>query len=107
MNEIISDSIQTTSKREFLGFAACGLWFFSAADSLIAKAAETYSLTTRETHILRGIYEGKTNAEIAAEIFVAETTVKTHINNLMKKLPVAGRAEIREWLLKSGTTGGN
>jgi DNA-binding NarL/FixJ family response regulator len=69
------------------------------ADTLLARAANAYKLTTRESQILRGFYEGKTNAEIAQEFFVSESTVKTHINNLFKKLPVKNRAEIREWLL--------
>jgi DNA-binding NarL/FixJ family response regulator len=76
------------------------------ADTLLARAATEYKLTTREAQILRGFYEGKSNAEIAAEFFVSESTVKTHINNLFKKLPVKNRTEIREWLLAPGETAG-
>ena len=39
------------------------------------------TLTEREVEVLRLIARGKTNSEIAVELFVGETTVKTHISN--------------------------
>jgi DNA-binding NarL/FixJ family response regulator len=69
------------------------------ADELIANAAARYKLTRREAQILRGVYEGKTNATIAEEHFLSEETVKFHSRNLMKKLPVENRAQLRDWLL--------
>ena len=68
------------------------------SDEALERAAAEYRLTKREAQVLRGIYEGKTNAKIAEENFISEETVKFHARNLMKKLPVAGRAELREWL---------
>jgi DNA-binding NarL/FixJ family response regulator len=37
------------------------------------------------------------NPEIAADLFLSEETVKIHVRNLMKKLPVESRAEVAEW----------
>jgi DNA-binding NarL/FixJ family response regulator len=50
------------------------------------------ALTSREREVLILIGQGKTNAEIAAEIFVGEGTVKTHINHVFTKLRLRDRA---------------
>jgi len=50
------------------------------------------SLTSREREVLALIGQGKTNAEIAAELFVGEGTVKTHINHVFTKLDLRDRA---------------
>jgi DNA-binding NarL/FixJ family response regulator len=70
-----------------------------SADALLAQAAANYKLTGRETQVLRGLFEGKTNVIIAEEHFISEETVKFHVKNVMKKLPVENRSQIREWVL--------
>ena len=50
------------------------------------------TLTGRELEVLALIGRGKTNGEIAAELFVSEGTVKTHINHLFTKLQLRDRA---------------
>jgi DNA-binding NarL/FixJ family response regulator len=50
------------------------------------------TLTSREREVLILIGQGKTNAEIAAELFVGEGTVKTHINHVFMKLRLRDRA---------------
>ncbi|SNY67707.1 response regulator transcription factor [Paractinoplanes atraurantiacus] len=50
-------------------------------------------LTPREAEVLGRIALGRTNAEIAAELFIAEATVKTHINNAFAKIGARNRAE--------------
>jgi len=49
-------------------------------------------LTSREEEVLALIGQGKTNAEIAAALFVGEGTVKTHINHVFTKLNLRDRA---------------
>ncbi|SFT16122.1 regulatory protein, luxR family [Zhouia amylolytica] len=52
-------------------------------------------LTTQEHRVLELILDNKTNKEIASEIYVSLSTVKTHINNIYKKLNVRSRAEVK------------
>ena len=49
------------------------------------------SLTPREQEVLQLIAAGHSNPEIAAELFIAVTTVKTHVKNIYGKLQVTNR----------------
>ncbi|MFZ4215313.1 LuxR C-terminal-related transcriptional regulator, partial [Pantoea endophytica] len=53
----------------------------------------TSPLTQREWQVLGLIYSGYSNDQIAGELDVAATTIKTHIRNLYQKLGVTHRAE--------------
>jgi DNA-binding NarL/FixJ family response regulator len=50
--------------------------------------------TEREREVLAQVSHGLTNREIAIELVVGESTVKTHVQNLMRKLNAANRAEL-------------
>jgi len=50
-------------------------------------------LTKRERQVLRLIAEGRRNLEIADELFLAPSTVKTHVNHIFSKLGVQNRVE--------------
>jgi DNA-binding NarL/FixJ family response regulator len=56
------------------------------------EAARLELLTEREGEVLRLIARGATNGEIAASLYVAEATVKTHIGSIFGKLGVRDRA---------------
>ena len=51
-------------------------------------------LTTRELEVVRLIAQGHSNAEIAAELFVSDATVKTHINHIFSKLGARDRSQV-------------
>jgi len=51
------------------------------------------TLTTRETEVLGLVAQGANNQEIAEKLFVREVTVKTHLNNIFKKLNVSNRTQ--------------
>jgi DNA-binding NarL/FixJ family response regulator len=59
-------------------------------------------LTEREIEVMRLIAKGKTNSEIAADLFVGETTVKTHISNLFTKLDLRDRVQAVVYAYESG-----
>jgi DNA-binding NarL/FixJ family response regulator len=55
-------------------------------------ATRRTALTERELQVLRGMADGKSNAEIGRELFVSEDTVKTHARRLFRKLGARDRA---------------
>jgi len=60
------------------------------------------ALTDREGEVLRLVTEGKTNKEIAAALFIAESTVNFHMKNILSKLHLRNRAEAVAYALRSG-----
>ncbi|MFG2914945.1 response regulator [Kitasatospora sp. NPDC048298] len=58
------------------------------------QAAPVVSLTEREVEIAGHVAAGRTNADIAAELFISPGTVKTHVASIQRKLGVANRVGI-------------
>lgn len=69
------------------------------ADTHRATAPEQprEALTEREEQVLLTVARGLTNAEIATELYISLSTVKTHIASLMMKLGARNRVEIAMW----------
>lgn len=59
-------------------------------------------LTPREAEVLRLIAAGRSNAEIAGELFISAVTVKTHINNLFAKAGLRDRAQAVTYAYRHG-----
>jgi DNA-binding NarL/FixJ family response regulator len=57
------------------------------------RAVRARALTTREKQILMLVVTGLTNSQIAAELFLAESTVKSHLSSAFAKLGVSSRSE--------------
>jgi DNA-binding NarL/FixJ family response regulator len=59
-------------------------------------------LTTREEDVLVTVARGRTNTEIADELHISLSTVKTHLGALMNKLGVRNRVELAMWAYETG-----
>jgi DNA-binding NarL/FixJ family response regulator len=59
-------------------------------------------LTRREQEVLQLMSQGKTNHEIAEELFISESTVKFHVNHLLSKLGTGDRTQAVLMALKRG-----
>jgi DNA-binding NarL/FixJ family response regulator len=62
-------------------------------------------LTSREEEILIPVAKGWTNHEIAHEMHISVSTVKTHLASLMRKLGARNRVEIAMWAYETGRVG--
>ncbi len=72
----------------------------SAAGTPPPQPAEP--LTDREEVVLATLARGRTNTEIADELYISLSTVKTHVANLMLKLGARNRVEIAMWAYETG-----
>ncbi|WP_099054825.1 response regulator [Streptomyces fodineus] len=65
-------------------------------------APVTEPLTDRELDVVRLVAVGRTNAEIAAGLYVSLSTVKTHLSSVQLKLAARNRVEIAAWAWRHG-----
>lgn len=63
------------------------------------------SITSRELDVVRLVARGRTNAEVASELFVSLSTVKTHLSSVQIKLGARNRVEIAAWAWEAGLMG--
>ncbi len=68
----------------------------------LAQRVSGQELTARELSVLERIVAGRANKDIAADLFISEATVKTHINNLLGKLGVADRTHAATVAIQRG-----
>jgi DNA-binding NarL/FixJ family response regulator len=61
-----------------------------------------HSLTSREMEVFRLLSQGLSNAEIGQELFISDTTVKTHVTRLLQKLELRDRAQAIVLAYQSG-----
>ena len=70
--------------------------------ALARRDRETYGLSRREFEILQLLADGRSNREIASELFISAQTVKTHVAHIFEKLGVGDRTEAVAAALRRG-----
>lgn len=86
----IADRVTTRVAREF-----------ARRRTTPTKAVE-HDLTAREMDVVQKLANGKSNEDIAAELYIEPSTVKTHIGNIARRLGVRTRVQIVIWAYRSG-----
>ncbi len=66
------------------------------------SAPDTGHLSARELDVVKLVARGRTNAEIAEELFISVGTVKTHLGSVQTKLSARNRVEIAAWAWEAG-----
>jgi DNA-binding NarL/FixJ family response regulator len=66
-----------------------------------------YELSAREKEVLKLTAQGSSNKEIAANLFISDTTVKAHMRNILEKLRVKNRAEAVGVAISKGILNGS
>jgi DNA-binding CsgD family transcriptional regulator len=75
----------------FLNYSAAAA---PIADQLSESFMARYGITDREHEIIQWVIQGKSNAEIASQLFISLSTVKTHLHNIYKKIGVDSRYDL-------------
>jgi two-component system, NarL family, response regulator LiaR len=66
------------------------------------RAQPPAGLTPREVEVLTLVARGRANRAIAAQLYIGEETVKTHISNILTKLHLADRTQVAIYALRRG-----
>ncbi|MBK5245963.1 MAG: AAA family ATPase [Peptostreptococcaceae bacterium] len=91
--QILKEIQRDTGKDEYIDrLVVCASQYSANLKNVESKNLAFPILTNREKEILESVVEGKTNREIATEIFTAEVTVRKNITSIYRKLGVNGRA---------------
>jgi len=67
-----------------------------------SPAPNAVQLSERESGVARLVARGLSNAEIAADLFLSEATVKTYVSRLLTKLDLRDRVQVAVWAYESG-----
>ena len=75
---------------------------FAERGNAAPPAQPTAPLTAREEQVLLVVATGRTNSEIARELHIGVSTVKTHLTSLMQKIGARNRVEMAMWAYETG-----
>jgi DNA-binding NarL/FixJ family response regulator len=103
--ELLVQAIQAAARGDALiapNVTARLLATFSNSRAGMPRPQPIEPLTVREEEVLVTVARGRTNAEIADELYISLSTVKTHLASLMNKLGARNRVEIAMWAYETG-----
>lgn len=61
------------------------------------KLITKFNLTKSELSVMKKFIEGYSNLEISEQLFISKSTLRTHLNNIYKKIPIQLKEEILKW----------
>src|SRR5262249_21874311 len=70
-----------------------------------SQTAGSFGLTAREIEVLRLVAAGRSNRDIAAELFISTKTASVHVSNILAKLNVTSRTEAAAMAYRAGLPG--
>ena len=91
-----------TREAESLGMSPLVKHFFSLQHVLSSRSTLPNGLTKKEAEVLHLLAKGKSNKEIASELFIAERTAANHVSNIFKKIRCENRVEATRFALRHG-----
>jgi DNA-binding NarL/FixJ family response regulator len=106
--ELLTQAIQSAARGDALiapSVTVRLLAAFSNTRAATKRAQPIEPLTIREEEVLVTVARGRTNAEIADELYISLSTVKTHLASLMNKIGARNRVEIAMWAYETGRIG--
>ena len=89
----IPKTLGSKSMLSAIRFMAAGEVFLPFSFMQQAEKKTVGNLTERETEVLRGLVEGKSNKEIARDLDLQEVTIKLHVKTLCRKLDAKNRTQ--------------
>ena len=100
-NEVVRAIQEAAAGRQYLSapFSEGGIQAYSDKEAATHDLYQT--LTPREQEILHLAAEGRTNAEIAAHLYISTRTVRVHRFNVMRKLNLRNQAELIRFVLEN------
>ncbi len=90
---VIADEMTSKLVAAYRGAASGAANGSAEAESVLPPVSPLAQLSPRELEILRGIARGESNKLIARQLGIAETTVKIHVQHVLRKLNVASRVQ--------------
>ena len=103
--DLLAQAIRAAASGEALvapSITARLLTAFADLPSNVAATQPIEPLTKREEQVLLTVARGRSNPEIADELHISLSTVKTHLASLMQKLSARNRVEIAMWAHETG-----
>jgi non-specific serine/threonine protein kinase len=104
VRQLGADGFETlfTAAKHWSGQQATS-WALAPSLSASPKVADSRDpLTLREREVARLLAQGYTNRQIAEALTIAERTAETHVSNILTKLELASRVEVRAWAVDHG-----
>jgi DNA-binding NarL/FixJ family response regulator len=101
---LLAEAVRAASTGDALISPSITLRLLQRLAPAAATGKATTPLSERETEVIRAVARGRTNQEIAAELFISLSTVKTHLTSVQGKLRVRNRVEIAAWAWENGAT---